>query len=248
MKKLGLAGLSILVLALVSLACSVPVFVLGEQETVRGSGVVVETSVDVQDFSRVALAGSGNLYIVQGSNENLEIEAEENLIPHLEIEVRGNTLIIGTESGKNLRPTEPINFYLEIRDLTGLILSGSGLVEMDELQAEDLSLTLSGSGNIVIGDLEADSLDVSLSGSGNIEVSGELENQDLTLSGSGDYDAGDLRSSVADIVISGSCTAEVQVEESLDVLITGSGEVRYHGNPHLDQRITGSGKVTQISE
>lgn len=247
MKRLGLL-FSILILALVSLACSVPVFVVGERETIRGSGVVVETSVEVENFSRIAFAGSGNLYILQGFEESLEVEAEDNLIPYLEIEVRGNTLTIGTERGKNLRPTEPINFYLELIELDGLTLSGSGLVEVEELQSEDLSLTLSGSGNIVLGDLEAISLNVTLSGSGSIEVSGELEDQDLTLSGSGDYDAGDLRSSVADILISGSGGVEVQVEENLDVLISGSGNVRYHGSPRLDQRITGSGKVTQVSE
>lgn len=248
MKRLGLPILGILVLAMVSLSCSVPVFVIGEQETIRGSGNVVETSVEVQDFSRVVFAGSGDLYIVQGSNEKLEIEAEENLIPYLEIEVRGDTLTIGTERGKNLRPREPISFYLELKELSGLTLSGSGLVEMDELQTEDLSLTLSGSGNIVVGDLDAITLNVSLSGSGNIDVSGELENQDVTLSGSGDYDAGDLFSGVTDILISGSGTVEVQAEETLDVLISGSGDVRYHGSPRLDQRITGSGKVTQVGE
>lgn len=248
MKRLGLPGLGVLVLAMVSMACTLPVLVIGERETVRGSGEVVETTREVQDYSRLEFAGMGNVYVEQGFEEGLRIEAEENLIEHLEIEVRGDSLFIGTKEGKNLRPTEPMNFYLKVKDLERVTLSGSGLIEAGEFEAEKLRLTLSGSGNITIENLEAVSLNVKLSGSGNIEVSGDLEDQDVTISGSGDYDAAGLESFVVDILISGSGTAEIRVEDNLDVLISGSGNVNYFGSPTIDQSVTGSGNVKKVGE
>jgi hypothetical protein len=248
MKRLGFLGLGVLVLAVVSMACSVPALVIGERETVRGNGEVVETTREVEDYSRLTFAGQGNLYIEQGFEEALVFEVEENLIEHLEIEVRGDTLVIGTKEGKNLRPTEPMNFYLSVIDLDRVTLAGSGLIEAEEFQAENLSLTLSGSGNVVIEYLEAVSLNVDLTGSGNIELTGDIKDQDLTISGSGDYDARGLESSVADIVISGSGTAEISVEDNLDVFITGSGNVRYYGSPSIDETITGSGSVDKLGE
>lgn len=248
MKRLGFLGLGVLVLVVVSMACSLPVLVIGERETVRGSGEVVETTREVQDFSRLTFAGMGNLYIEQGFEEALSIEAEENLIENLDIEVRGDTLFIGTKEGKNLRPTEPMNYYLDVKDLERVTLSGSGLIEAEDFQAEKLTLTLSGSGNIVIEYLEAVSLNVTLSGSGNIELSGDLEDQDVIISGSGDYDARGLKSSVADILISGSGNAEIRVEDNLDVLISGSGNVRYFGSPSIDETVTGSGSVNKLGE
>jgi hypothetical protein len=248
MKKLGILGIGILSLVIVSMACSLPVVVIGDRETVRGNGEVVETSEEVQDFSELVFTGSGDLIIEQGFEESLRIEAEENLIEHLDIEVRGDTLTIGIKEGINLRPTEPMSFYLGVKDLENIILAGSGLIETEAFQAERLSLTLSGSGNIVIGDLEAVSLNVTLSGSGNIDLSGELEDQDVTITGSGDYDAKRLESSIADVVITGSGAAEVRVEENLDILISGSGNVGYYGSPSIDQTITGSGDVDKLGE
>jgi hypothetical protein len=248
MKRLGLLGMGVLVLVVVSMACSVPGLVIGDRETIRGSGDVVETTRDVEEFSRLVFAGMGNVTIEQGLTEGLTIEAEQNLIEHLEIEVRGDTLFIGTKEGKNLRPTEPMNFYLNVKDLERVTLSGSGLIEVEEFEAENLRLTLSGSGKIVIDSLEAISLNVTISGSGNIELSGVLEDQDVTISGSGDYDAGGLESSIADILISGSGSAEIRVDDQLDILISGSGNVRYSGSPTIDQSITGSGSVRKLGE
>jgi hypothetical protein len=248
MKRLGLLGIGFLSLMIVSMACSLPVVVIGDRETVRGNGDVVEVSEQVQDFTQLVFAGSGDLFIQQGFEESLRIEAEENLIEHLDIEVRGDTLTIGIKEGINLRPSEPMYFYLGVKDLDSMTLAGSGLIEAEALQAERLDLTLSGSGNIVIENLEAVSLNVILSGSGNIDLSGELEDQDVTISGSGDYDAKKLESSIANVVITGSGTAQLRVEENLDISITGSGNVGYYGSPSIDQTITGSGDVDKLGE
>lgn len=235
-------------LAIVSMACSLPVVVIGDREIVRGNGDVVEATENVQDFSHLVFAGSGDLFIEQGFEESLRMEVEENLIDYMDINVRGDTLTIGIKEGVNLRPTEPMLFYLDVKDLESITLAGSGFVEVPEFQAEKLNLTLSGSGNIIIDYLEALSLVAKITGSGNIEISGELEDQDVSIVGSGDYDARGLESAIADVVISGSGTAEIRVEEKLDVLISGSGNVRYYGSPRIDQTITGSGDVDKMGD
>lgn len=248
MKSLRLLGVAIMGLAIVSMACSLPVVVIGDREIVRGNGDVVEATENVQDFSHLVFAGSGDLFIEQGFEESLRMEVEENLIDYMDINVRGDTLTIGIKEGVNLRPTEPMLFYLDVKDLESITLAGSGFVEVPEFQAEKLNLTLSGSGNIIIDYLEALSLVAKITGSGNIEISGELEDQDVSIVGSGDYDARGLESAIADVVISGSGTAEIRVEEKLDVLISGSGNVRYYGSPRIDQTITGSGDVDKMGD
>ena len=85
------------VMALSILACQV-----GGLTVVRGSGDVVEEVREVSGFTGVALLeGIGELTIKGGETESLRIEAEDNLMPYLETEVRKGTLEIDVQDGVN---------------------------------------------------------------------------------------------------------------------------------------------------
>ena len=234
-----------LVLAASSLACS---FIAG-WPGVRGSGKVVEEERSVSDFTGVALSGIGNLYIEVGDEEALRIEAEDNLLPYLETEVRGTTLEITTRENVNLLPLRPINFYLTVKALDTITVSGSGHAEAPGLQAEQFFATVSGSGSVKMAGLEAEALTATVSGSGGLDIAGgEVEMQDITLSGSGKYEAKGMESAEADVRLSGSGSATVRVRDRLDVTISGSGSVRYVGDPTVRETVSGSGGVSQIGD
>jgi hypothetical protein len=248
MKRNTLFAVVLSALLIAGMACSIPTITVGSTESIRGSGNVVEESRSISDFSSLILSGIGHVFIEQGQSEGLVIEAEENLIPYFENEVVQGKLEIGIREGINLRPREPVNFYLKVKNLEMILLSGSGQIEAEMLEAETLKLTLSGSGEIMIEDLVASNLKATLSGSGEIELGGDVEYQDLTISGSGDYRARDLTSLTADIVISGSGSAILNVDDQLDVTISGSGSVQYAGDADLSQSIPGSGSISHLDE
>jgi hypothetical protein len=249
-----LAAAAVLVLSSLACCCGVPIDTEGgwrvgwPWRSVRGSGDVVEVRRDVAGFSGIELRGVGHLYIEQDESEELRIEAEDNLLQYIESRLEGTTLVIGTQSGVNLRPTRPIIFRVTLRDLDSLVISGSGSAEGADVEAGDLSITVSGSGEASLTDLEADRLRVRISGSGNVDVSGRAETQDLTISGSGEYRAIDLDSEEAEVRVSGSGSATLRVSSRLDASISGSGSVRYAGSPVVESRITGSGSVRQIGD
>jgi hypothetical protein len=230
------------VMALSILACQV-----GGLTGVRGSGNVVGEVREVSSFTGVALAGVGDLTIEVGERESLRIEAEDNLMPYLETEVRNGTLEIGVRDGVNLNPTRPVRFYLTVEELDTIVLSGSGNIEAPDLEAERFSVTISGSGEVKMGDLSADILNVTISGSGNLDIaSGRVGEQDIIISGSGEYQAGDLSSRSVEITISGSGNATIWATDSLNVRISGSGSVNYYGNPRTTFSASGSGKVKSL--
>lgn len=217
-------------------------------ETLRGSGNVQTEAREVSDFSEVELGGMGDLTITQGETEALEIEAEDNLIPYIITEVKGNRLMIYEESGYAFNPTKPIQIYLTVKSLDTLVLSGFGNVNADELNLGDLEITLSGSGNIELSDLIAESLDVTLSGFGNMTVSGAVPREVVKLSGAGAYDAGNLESDSATATLSGFGSCTVWVHEDLDATLSGSGSLSYYGNPSLKQDVSGFGSIHALGE
>jgi hypothetical protein len=248
MQKRGLIMLAVSAVLASSLACVCPLSVPGLGRGVRGSGDVVEETREVSGFTGVTLATIGNLYIEQGDEEGLRIEAEDNLLPYFEIEVDGGMLEIGTKPGVDLRPTVPINFYLTARGLDAILLAGSGEIEAPGLEAGDIEATVSGSGEVNMPGLAADKLTVVIAGSGDLSISGEVDEQKITISGSGEVKARDLECSEAVVRITGSGSATVQVSDHLDVTISGSGSVRYVGSPTVETTVTGSGSVRQIGD
>jgi hypothetical protein len=229
-------------MALSILACQV-----GGLTGVRGSDDVIEEGREVGDFTGVALAGIGDLTIEVGERESLRIEAEDNLMPYFETEVRNGMLEIGVRDGVNLDPTRPVRFYLTVEELDTIVLSGSGNIEAPDLEAKRFSVTISGSGEVKMGDLTANRLNVTISGSGNLDIAGDrVGEQDIIISGSGEYQAGDLSSESVEITISGSGNATIWATDSLNVGISGSGSVNYYGNPRTTFSASGSGKVKSL--
>lgn len=248
MKQLEKFVLVVSVLLIAGMACSIPTIVIGSNESIRGTGDVIQATQAVSNFHSLRLSGIGHVYVEQGDTEGLVIEAEENLIPYFEIEVSQGTLDIGIRQGVNLRPLEPVNFFLTIQNLDEIQLSGSGGIEMGVFAGASLELILSGSGEIRIEQLAVSRLGTVLSGSGEIDLGGVVDHQKLTIGGSGEYRARELASTSADITISGSGSSVVFVEDELNVTISGSGNVRYAGDPNLRQSIPGSGSISHIDE
>jgi hypothetical protein len=216
---------------------------------VRGSGQVVEEEREIGGATGVDLQSFGTVHIEQGEREGLRIEAEDNLLRYIETEVRGGRLEIAHRRGTSLLNTKPIDYWVTVRELDEVSISGAGNIEAGDVQAGRLTVHLSGAGNVQIADLEAETLDVSLSGAGGLAIEGgQVEQQKIVISGAGDYRAENLDSGETTIRMSGMGSATVRVRERLDVTISGAGSVRYAGNPEVEQQVTGAGRVQRIGE
>ena len=245
-KRTILLLLMVTILTLTTTACGVNFYL---PRTVRGNGNVIEEIRKVDSFDEIDFQGIGNLYVTLGDKESLMIEAEENLLPYLETFNRGDQLVLKVENGRNITPTEPVNFYLTITSLSRVEVSGLGNVELPELEPERFQIEISGAGDIEIEGLEADSLTANMSGLGNLRIDdGKVTSQDIRISGSGQYKARYLESQDANIEISGLGSATVNVSEYLDVSISGAGDVEYYGNPEIDKSISGLGDIDKLDD
>jgi Putative auto-transporter adhesin, head GIN domain len=186
------------------------------------SGVRSEAR-DVSSFDEVELRGVGNLSIEQADSESLTVEAEEDVLPKIRTEVENSRLIIGPEPDTTINTTKPINYRLTVKDLNALEVSGSGDVEAEGIDTDELAVTISGAGDV--------------------EIRGSADSQEVNLSGSGDYKAEDLESKEAKIDVSGSGSATVNVSDELDAEVSGSGSVEYVGDPTTNQDVSGAGEV-----
>ena len=210
-------------------------------------------------FIKVRCKDIGTLILTQGEQTSLFVEADDDLLSDLIVEVRGDTLVLGLEEdwfgqmGKVISSIfndgdRKIIYHLTVADLDQIRFSGKMNLVCDAFKTDDLSLKISGLGKLQFSQLDCRSLETIISGRGEFFAAGRAEHQTIKISGSGEYEAPQLASQIVQIVISGQGNATLQVEESLSITISGLGQVNYIGRPKLRQVISGLGKSKRLND
>jgi len=274
-RKLILVGMVGMMMAC---CCGLPVLSRSAQDTadhftgfqiVRGEGNVVAEDRLLPDFSRLDFLGEGDVYIEVGEQTAVRVEAQENLLPYLETGVEGETLRIGIRKGVELHSTKPIQFYVTVKALDFIRLSGSGNIfvkslsasrfdanligsgniRMEVLDTGRLELNLGGSGEIELDELSADEVNTDIIGSGDVRIHGGMvDAQEIRISGSGNYNTEEVSCRAANVSIPGSGSVTLRARDQLSISIFGSGDVGYYGSPVVDQTVIVSGSIRQLGK
>lgn len=233
----------IITIAILTGACGVNI----DLNIERGSGNIITETRSMTGFDRVVLSGIGDVTIVQGDSESLEIEAEDNVIPHIRTTVANGVLEIGFER-RAIIPTKPVKFRLTMREVRGLDTRGVSNIEANDIQTDRLEIGISGTGNVEISNLDSGELEIRISGAGNCALDGTVDRQEVTLSGAGNYEGDDLQSREAEVTIAGLGKVTLWATGSLDVTISGTGDVEYYGSPQVTQKISGLGRLRHLGQ
>ncbi len=205
------------------IAIAAALIALSACTVVPGSGQAASETREVSGFTKIDLDGSGEVTIEQTGTESLVIEADDNVLPNLTSEVAGATLKLSTKPGTSLNSRTPVRYRVTVKDLSEVILSGSGTISASKLDIPELRIDISGSGTVT--------------------TVGATVAQDITVSGSGTYAGAGFSSAAATVRLSGSGQVTVMAEANLDVDISGSGSVTYSGDATVKQSISGSGEL-----
>ncbi len=205
--------------------------------------------VDTGSFTEVSYGISGTLYLEQGSEDKVVVDAPDDVFDDIEIENRGGRLTIrnkrnswGWRGGRS-----SIRIYVTMREIEAIGASGSGAVVGENVfKTDDLELSCSGSGSMDL-EIESDDLEIKVSGSGSIQLQGNGSAAEARISGSGRIKARDLEVKVLEASISGSGSIYMTVTEEIEGRISGSGSIYYGGDPdRVQSNSSGSGKVRRL--
>ncbi len=214
---------------------------------IHGEGDVVKQELKLASFHGVSLGFHGDIFITQGSPQKVEVEAQQNIIDNIKLDVKSGVWRVNFRD--NVKNAKPVKVYITMPELTKAYVSGSGNLESTGkfTGLGHLETGVSGSGNVKL-DVEAQSVGGGISGSGKVELKGSAGSMDMGISGSGDIHAKYFEVDKIDISISGSGSAYVFVNESLEASISGSGNIRYRGDAaKVKARVSGSGNVREMN-
>ena len=214
-------------------------------KSIKGNGQITTITRSTGDYDTVGCAGFMDFVLVQGTEGNIKIEGEENLLKYIVTEVKNGNLNVKVKNKINLRSSKnkTIKITIPFKDISKVSLSGSGDVwNTDVINSNNLAIALSGAGDIVL-DIKTNSVKGAISGSGDITLKGSTNNLEARISGSGDFHGFELQANNTEVAIAGSGDAKVVSNENLKARVSGSGDIKYRGNPKTDTKVAGSGTI-----
>ncbi len=200
----------------------------------------------VSDFRELVFRGPGVLEVRQGESESLSIEAPGAVLDNIVCRVASEKLHLGYKAEK-VSPLAiyqtPIRYRLELKELSKITITGSGRVEIPDLDTDTLVCRLSGRSTIQLDQLTSDHLDVALAAAAQMRVQGDIESQFIVLGDSASYEAEDLMSDSADIRLTQNANASVRVNDQLTAYVGGQSTLSYIGYPEVKK--VGAGHIVR---
>jgi len=214
---------------------------------VRGSGHVITKQFNETGFKNIDVGSVMKVYLKQGDQYEVKVEAEDNLLDLMEVKTSGDKLKIGFKDNTSVNPTKDIVVYITAPDFHNLEAGGAGgFVSQGTIKTSELNVDVSGACKVKL-DVDVNALKVEGSGSSDIILAGNTNSLEVDGSGSIDVKAFDLKSQHTTVGISGSGKANVVAEQTLKVDVSGSGDVNYKGHPTITQDISGSGNIKAVN-
>ncbi len=238
---------SLVILTLLLSSCSV--LSNAGVKVITPSKTIISENRPVSGYNAIDFSTIGKVNIIQGDKESLNISGPDNLVPEISTSVNNGVLAIKDKENftvTSLTSENTLTFTIVVKDLTSLVISGLGDVQVDAFSTPNLDLTMSGAGKVQINQLTTDNLKFQLSGLGSVEISGSATQATIDLSGAGSITAPDLKIQTVNITLSGLGSATLWVTGQLTGTISGAGSISYYGSPKTSTNSSGIGQFKSL--
>lgn len=191
---------------------------------VKGSGKSKEETRVLEAFTRIEINVPGDIEIIAGSGgHEVELEADDNLLPLLVTKVKGDKLVI--TASESIQPKSPIEIDVNLESLESLSVLGSSDVEISGISGETFELEVSGSGDVESG-------------------KGEVSRLEVKALGAADISLKKLKAKTAQVSLTGTGDLSFHASDEADIELTGVGDITVYGNPpRISRKVMGVGEI-----
>jgi hypothetical protein len=212
--------------------------VVNIQDSITGDGNVVSQTRDVPVFSGIKVGSGIDVFVTQGENQSVVVEADENLQDWIRTEVNGSVLHIYTDKNIRLAKTKKINITCKTIDKIDVSSAGD-VTGLSPFKTDKLDIDMSSAGDLKF-EVEANEITISISSAGNVVLKGRTDTLKADLSSAGDLNAFDLEAKYGDVSVSSAGNARVFVTEEASFHSSSAGDIDYKGEPRVKEIQTSS--------
>ena len=227
--------------ALLALFTSSCAFDINFGEGKRGNGEVVEERREVvANFTEVHASEGLDVFVTQGTDFKITVEADENIIDLIGTDIRDGRLKV--HAIENIgRATK--NVYVTLPDISELnSSSGADLIVQNTISVDRIELDAS-SGSDLEGEVNAEEVIADASSGADIKVSGRTDVLYADASSGSDIKARGLVTKRCTADASSGADISVNVSESLVADASSGADISYTGDASVQKKKSVSGSV-----
>lgn len=203
-----------------------------------GSGVYKKERRSVSGVKYVVNKSPARVIVKMGSQDELFVEGDDNLINIVNTSVSNNHLTISIADNISFTPRHTLVIYVTTNDLKGLKVNSCGdIINSGHISGDALELTIDGSGDIQLANLLYETLNLYVKASGDIKLSGKAKTVNAEVAGSGDINAKMVRAIESNVTINGRGDCHIFASNKANIKINGSGDVNLFGNPPIVRQL-----------
>ncbi|MDC8003515.1 DUF2807 domain-containing protein [Aureisphaera galaxeae] len=222
-KIIALAGITLL-----ATACN---FDINFGQTNGNGNVQVEERPVDSNFDEVKGSAGLDVYLTQGDEDKIVVEADENLHELIETEIVNGELRIGVVSGQNIGRAKAKKVHVTYTSINSVSASsGSDVIGNSVIKSENMSLRSSSGADLEV-EVVAKELRIDVSSGADIKVSGRASNLIAEASSGSDLKAKDLETKTCRANASSGAHIVVNVRDEINGRASSGGDIRYYGDP-----------------
>lgn len=238
MKPFHLIGISIT--ALIFTSCVINI------DGKKGNGNVVTQERNVSEaFTEVRGSAGLDVYLTQGIENKIVVEADENLLEYITTDIESGKLHVTTS--ENIGRSKAQKVYVTFKELNNIeASSGADVVGNSVIKSQKLSLKSSSGADLKLEVFSQD-LTIKASSGSEVEVSGKASSLNADASSGSEIDAEKLLVVNCNAEASSGAEVSVNVKDKLETNVSSGGKVNYYGNPiSVNSNKSHSGSVKKM--
>jgi hypothetical protein len=208
-------------------------------KSVHGNGHVTKDTRQVESFDGVKASAGINVFLFQGNEEKVVVEADDNLLDCIKTEVKGSTLHCYIDC--NVHFSSKMNVYVNYKMLNKIdASSGSDVSGETVIKTESLSIGVSSGADVKV-DVDAQNVYCEVSSGSDATIVGKASYFRGNASSGADIKAGDLKVATCDATASSAGEIKISVSESIEANASSGGDITYYGHPEKERINESSG-------
>lgn len=199
---------------------------------VQGNGkVTLENRPINEPFQAIKASQGLHVYVTQGNEESLVVEADENLHALIKTEVKDNILHIYAK--KNIGHASSKKIMVSFKAVSSISsASGSEVISTNTITSDRLELNTS-SGSDMELKINTTQLNCNSSSGSDLKLSGTTKTLVASASSGSDIRAAELKAESSRVNASSGADITVNTAKELTASATSGGDITYYGNPEI---------------
>ena len=212
---------------------------------IKGNGnVVTEDRPVTENFNDIQASAGIEVYLTQGSENRISVEADENLLPYIVTDIKNEVLKISIS--ENIRNSKSMKVHVTFIDVKSIkASSGSEISSNSVIKSKQLSVISSSGAEI---DLEIFSQDVTAEASSgaDIKIIGKASTLTAKASSGSEVNAKELLTINCRAQASSGADISINTRDNLDTNVSSGASINYYGNPNsVNSNKSSSGSVNR---